>query len=96
MTSELHSWPTPLLALALVVSPRLGLQHLWNTSQAQDLLKDFSHNTSLCIFARPVARSSQLPILLPLPKPYYPDNIIQFLFLIQLQNKKQRQELWLK
>jgi hypothetical protein len=28
VTPGLHSWPTPLQALALVVSPRLGLQHL--------------------------------------------------------------------
>ncbi len=26
--SRLHSWPTPLQALTLVVNPRLGLQHI--------------------------------------------------------------------
>jgi len=29
VTPMLPSWPTPLQALALVASPRLGLQHLW-------------------------------------------------------------------
>jgi hypothetical protein len=28
VTPGLHSWSTPLQALALIVSPRLGLQHL--------------------------------------------------------------------
>jgi len=68
---------------------------LWSTSQAQESFKDFSHNTPFSVFAKLVVRSSQLLLLL-LPKPCYPDNIIQLLFLIQLQNKKQRQEFWLR
>jgi hypothetical protein len=40
-------------------------------SQAQELLKDFSHNTSLCVFTKPIVCYSQLLLLFLSPKPCY-------------------------
>jgi len=36
VTPKLHSWVTPLQALALVMSPRLGLRHLGNVTMGNN------------------------------------------------------------
>ncbi len=45
MTPSFHTWPTPLQALALVVSPRLGLRHFMyigpNPALAHSLFPSF-------------------------------------------------------
>ncbi len=49
----------------------LNNKSLWSMSQAQELLKDFSHNTSLCVFTKPIVCYSQLLLLFLSPKPCY-------------------------
>ncbi len=61
VTPRLHSWPAPLQALALVMSPRWGLQHTLCFSTG---------TTSKCHFSPGLPGGSSKIGTLPIPKPW--------------------------
>ncbi len=52
VTPELYYWPTPFHAFALVVSPKLGSQHMMTHMQIQAIVNDSKVNANVLALER--------------------------------------------